>query len=204
MNFLFLILYLCSLEAIALSSNYYPLVYDSYLLEKKGDIPKAIAKMTRIYKSESDDYFVNFRLGQLFVKDQRQKLAIDHFKKASRINSTSIDPWIETTHLWMDQKNWAELELASEEIIKRDEFHLPGHLNSIRAMIELGKYSKALERLESIISLHPLHKELLELKAISHQKNGDRDQSKKALMELILIDPENTLAKTLLSEQKEP
>lgn len=204
MRFLFLFFALLSQVAHALPSKFYPLVYDSYLLEKKGQIPKAIAKMTSIYKSESSDYFVNFRLGQLFIKDQKLSLAVDHFKKASKINPSSLDPWSETAALYLTQKNWSELESASGEIIKRDETNLAGNLNLIRALIELGKVPKALEQLEIMINLYPLHKELLELKATAHQKNEDMDQSKKTLMELILIDPENPLAKAILSEQKAP
>ena len=204
MRFLFLFFAFFSKGVEALPSKFYPVVYDSYLLEKKGHIPKAIAKMTSIYKTESDDYFVNFRLGQLFSKDQKWNLAVDHFKKASRINSSSIDPWNESAALYLAQKNWSELEIACEEIIKRDEFNLAGNLNYSRALIELGKNPKALERLETMTKLYPLNKEILELKATAHQKNEDMDQSKKSLMELILIDPENSLAKTILSEQKAP
>ena len=196
-------LFYCPLT-FALTSKYYPLVYDSYLLEKKGDIPRAISKMTSIYKTQSDDYFVNLRLGELFTKDKKFKLAIDHFKRASRLQVEAIDPWFQISTIAFSEKDWAQVEIATEEILKRDPLHLVGYIRSLTAQIETEKYSKAIERMDEILKHHPLNKELLELKARAFQKNGDPAQSKKTLMELILVDPENVLAKSLLSEMKEP
>ncbi len=196
-------LFYCPLS-LALTSKYYPLVYESYLLEKKGDIPKAISKMTTILKTQSDDYFVNLRLGELFTKDKKIKLAIDHFKKASRLQTEAIDPWFQISTIAFSEKDWAQVELATEEILKRDSHHLVANIRFLTALIETEKYSKAIERMEEILNHHPLNKELLELKARALQKNGDTVQSKKTLMELILVDPDNILAKSLLSEMKEP
>ncbi len=196
-------LFYCPLS-LALTSKYYPLVYESYLLEKKGDIPKAISKMTTILKTQSDDYFVNLRLGELFTKDKKIKLAIDHFKKASRLQTEAIDPRFQLSTIAFSEKDWAQVELATEEILKRDSHHLVANIRFLTALIETEKYSKAIERMEEILNHHPLNKELLELKARALQKNGDTVQSKKTLMELILVDPDNILAKSLLSEMKEP
>jgi tetratricopeptide (TPR) repeat protein len=205
MKIIFILFILFSIPfAMALPAKDFPAVYDSYLLEKKGHLSRAIAKMTSLYKNHSEDYFVNFRLGELFSKDQKDKMAIEHFKKASTINIHSIEPWIEISKILFERKDWSQLELSTDEIIKRDDLNLFAHLKSCHALIELSKSSKALDRIGDILAAHPQNKELLEFKALAQQKNGDTESSRQTLMELVLIDPENSLAKKLLVEPKAP
>ena len=205
MKIIFVLFFLFSSpHGMALPSKDFPAVYESYLLEKKGHLSRAIAKMTSLYKNHSEDYFVNLRLGELFSKDQKDKIAIEHLKKASNININSIEPWIEISNILFKRKDWAQLELSSDEIIKRDELNLFGHLKSCHALIELSKYAKAIERMSDILAAHPLNKELLEFKALAQHKNGDTESSRQTLMELVLIDPENAFAKKLLTDSKAP
>jgi tetratricopeptide (TPR) repeat protein len=198
--FLFLIL----LGSVCYASTVdYTGIYDSYNLEAQKKYGDAIAKMTEIYSKNSDDYFVNYRLGWLFSLDQKYKNSVDHYKRAAINNPTSVEPWLALSSLMVNLADWKSALGYSEELIKRDSKSYYGHLRFILSNIRLKSYDAALEKVEAALKLYPTDPVFLEQKAFALAESGKVELARKVVSELIIISPSNVYAKTFLSAHKE-
>ena len=200
-TFVFFCLFI-STQLFAVSSEEYTAIYDSYRLEAQFKYPQAIAKMTEIYAKNSDDYFVNYRLGWLFSLDLKYKNSVDHYKRAATKNPTSLEPWLALSSMMINLGEWQSAISFSEEILKRNPGNYYGNLRYILGHLRLKNYAQALEKVDYILKSYPIDPIFLEQKAFALAESGKTDQAKKVIRELILISPSNIYAKTFMNKTK--
>ncbi len=193
---------LITTQLMAVSNEDYTAIYDSYTLEAQFKYPQAIAKMTEIYAKNSDDYFVNYRLGWLFSLDLKYKNSVDHYKRAAIKNSTALEPWLALSSMMINLGEWQSAINFSEEILKRNPGNYYGNLRFIMGHLRLKNYAIALEKVEYILKSYPLDPIFLEQKAFALAESGKTELAKKAVRDLILVSPSNIYAKTFMNKAK--
>ena len=183
----------------AISVDDHQAIYVSYLSEGQGKIADAIGKLTSIYQKNPNDYFVNYRLGWLFSLEKKYKNSVDHYKKAADLSPASIEPWLALSSLSINLADWTQARKYAEEILERTPTNYYGQLRYIQAQIQLKEFDKALTKAEAALKLYPTDKIFLEQKAFSLAKLNRVEAAKMAILDLLLVDPQNIYAKSFMS-----
>lgn len=171
-------------------------VYDSYALEAKGQIGKAIERMVALSIKHGNDYFTNYRLGYLFSIDKKYKNSIEHYQKAATSAPTSVEPWLALSSLQVNLLDYAGAVASSTELLKRDPNNYYGLLRLTLSYIRLKNYQPAVDNANRSLQLYPIDPIFLEQKAFALAQMGRQDEARTVISTLILISPRNEFART--------
>jgi tetratricopeptide (TPR) repeat protein len=196
--FIYIYFITISFQAYSMGLEDYTNVYDSYKLEAEGKLPQAIEKMIQIYSKSTDNYLVNYRLGWLFSLEKKYQNSIEHYKKAANKKPKSIEPWLALSLLHMNLQEWSKASDFAEELILRDNHNYFGNLRYIQAKIKLKNYRSALEKLDQILNVYPMDPVFLEQKAFIFSELNKKKEAKNAVLDLLLISPNNYFAKSFM------
>lgn len=175
-------------------------VYNTYTLEAKADYAGAVAKMIKIQAANTDNYFVNYRLGYLLSMTKKYSNAAVHYEKAAQIETASVEPWLALSLMYFYAADDSKVISSSKEILKRDSKNYYGLLRLAGAQIRTKDFAGALETSSEGLKNYPLDATLLEQKGASLKALGKADDAKKVAQQLIVISPANVFAKTVLTK----
>lgn len=109
-----------------------------------------IDSLLKVYPREALLYVV---LGQAYVGLNQPSQALDAFNLAKRFNSTSVDPYLETAKLYLEQQKpaLALKELSAAKLLAPNDSELS--LYEARAISLMGRYDEAEQLLKKLRSL---------------------------------------------------
>jgi tetratricopeptide (TPR) repeat protein len=193
-----LVLTVFASKAMCLSLDEQTEVYASYALEAKGDFAGAIQKMVKVQSANADQYFPNYRLGYLMSMSKKYSNAVNHYEKAAKINSSSVEPWLAISLMSLYSGDEDRVMSASKEVLSRDPKNYFGLARLAGVQIRKKDYSGALETASNGLKGYPSDALFLEQKGFALKSLGKTDEAKAVAKDLILLSPSNVFAKSIL------
>jgi tetratricopeptide (TPR) repeat protein len=142
-----------SLVAMALDIK--KIYYKSYNYEKMGDYKDAIKVLIPLYEKYPRGYTLNLRLGYLFFLDGKYENAIKHYKKASLIVPSSLEPLLALSRVYLTMKDFDNAIKYGSLIIKKDYYNFYGNYYLAKAFYYKKDYKNALLITNKMLTIYP-------------------------------------------------
>lgn len=174
--------------------------YKSYNYEKMGDYKDAIKVLIPLYEKYPDGYTLNLRLGWLFYLDKKYKNAIKHYQKASLVAPYSIEPKLGLMRVYIALENYKEALKVGNLILRTDYYNYYGNYYEALALIGIKDYKNALGVVNKMLLLYPTSVLFLNLLGEVYYLEGKKELAKKVFNDVLILDPNNVVAKSYLSK----
>jgi len=176
--------------------------YRSYMYEKVRDYTNAIKALMPVYLSFPNGYTVNLRLGWLYYLAGKYKNSEYHYRKAITAIPSSIEAKLGLILPLKSQKRWDEVEKIAYEILKVDYYNYYGNLYLCEALESLKKL-KLLEKVSrKMLYIYPTDVNFLAFLGKSYYYQGLKQKAISIFKDLLILDPENYIAKEFLKKLK--
>ena len=144
------------------------------------DTLKAISSMQTAVEQDQLYYAAYMQLGILCAA-KKNKLAIQYYKNALRIQPKSIESWYDLGKCYQDMQDWNNSLGAYTSLLQIDAKNKYAHYNMgvINLMI-FKKYEEAISHFSEAIKIEPKYVEAYYSRGISQKLKGD---TKKALLD---------------------
>ena len=185
-------------KAWAMSLEQQTIIYDTYSLENQKEYSKAIEKMIVLFHESSNDYFINLRLGWLFYLNKQYANAILHYNRAALLAPNSIEPLLALSLIHNLVEDYASTIKICNKILAADPKNLQALQRLISAEIRTQNDSDAEKNVAYGVDLYPTDPIFLEQKAFIKNKLGKKEEAKKALTLLLVVNPSNEYARSQL------
>ncbi|WP_456341495.1 tetratricopeptide repeat protein [Thermovibrio sp.] len=176
--------------------------YRSYLYERSGNYEDAIKALMPVYKSFPNGYTVNLRLGWLYYLVKKYANSEFHYKKALQAVPSSVEAMLGLTLPYIAQGKWSDTEALCYRILRIDYYNYYGNLRLSYALRMEGKYSIAEAVNRKMLSIYPADVNFLLELALSLYNQGKTAYAKSLFEDILILDPENTVAKEYLNRFK--
>ena len=174
--------------------------YKSYNYEKMGDYKDAIRVLIPLYQKFPNGYTINLRLGWLFYLDKKYSNAIKHYQKASLVAPLSVEPKLGLMRVYLALENYKKALEMGNIILKEDYYNYYGNYYEILALKGIKDYKTAFKITNKMLSLYPTSVLFLNLLGELYYLEGKRDLAKKVFESVLILDPNNVIAKEYLKK----
>jgi len=172
--------------------------YKSYRYEQVGDYNNAINSLLMIKKSAPTNYTANLRLGYLYFMNKNYANAVVHYQIAHKTAPQAISPQLGLMRIMNTQNNYTQTEAAGYKILQLDLYNYYGNLYLAHALRMNKKFNSAISINLKMLALYPSDTQfLLEYGLLTFAQDKD-EQAKQALEYLLVLEPENIVAKETL------
>ena len=166
----------------------------SYNYEYMGKYQEAIKVLAPLYKKYPNGYFLNLRLGYLFLINKKYANAKSYYNKASLIVPSSLEPILALTNLKLLLEQYEQAQILAYKILKIDYYNYYGNLYAIDSLIGQKKYDTALLIINKMLNLYPTSIIFLE-KLATVYKNTNNKYLQDIYNHIKILDPNNILIK---------
>jgi len=172
--------------------------YRSYNYEKYANITDAIKSIQLIYKQYPKAYQINVRLAYLYELNRQYANAKMHYHKAIQALPYALSPKLGLLYVYNLSNDFKEASKLGYQVISMDYYNYYGNLRLAYALKKNKKWALAETLLVKMLILYPSDtlylSELGEIKFL--QKKYRR--AKTIMQSVLVLEPENILAKTTL------
>ena len=197
MNKFFLVftLFFISLSALEQGESIESSYLKSYNYEQAGNYKDAIKSLSPLYRKYPKGYTLNLRLGWLFYLDKKYNNSIEYYKKASLINTSSLEAKFGLIRVYLVTYAYEKAQNLSSEILKNDHYNYYANLYIIESLLAQKKYEIAIQISQKMLALYPTDTVFLQELFIGYKKTKSpyRDTIKKSIL---ILDPNNVLVKS--------
>jgi tetratricopeptide (TPR) repeat protein len=161
------------------------------------DTAKAISSMQTAVEQDQQYYNAYMQLGILCAA-QKNKLAVDYYKNAIKIQPKSSEAWYALGKYYQDVQDWNSAIGTYSTLLSFDNNKNALYNLGVVHLVALKKYNKALEYFTGAINIDPKYTEAYYGRGICYQ---EMNEGKKAMAEFqtcLSLNPEFTPAKTAL------
>lgn len=180
--------------------NYYQAFRDSYRYEKMGAYRDAIRAILPVYQEHPRFYLVNLRLGWLYYLSGKYGNAIAHYQKALEIRPQSFEAMLGLSLPLMAQKRWSKVERLMNQLVSQDRYNFYGNLRLAIALRLQNKANLAEKVCRRMLSRYPTSLPFLVELGQDLWWQGKKDEARRVLRQVLLLDPENVVARDLLKK----
>jgi len=174
--------------------------YKSYNYEKMGDYKDAIKVLIPVYKEYPDGYTINLRLAWLFFLDKKYQNAIKHYQKASAVLPESLEPKLGLMRVYNVLGEYNNTLKVGNVVLRKDYYNYYGNYYDIVALMGIGNFNLAKDMSEKMLNLYPTSVLFLTTLAKSYYYLGKKDIAKKIFNDILILDPNNIVAKEFLKK----
>lgn len=174
--------------------------YRSYQYEKTGNYEDAIKSLMPVYKSYPEGYTINLRLGWLYYLNKKYANSIFHYEKAMKVAPYSIEAKLGYTLPLLAQGKYADVEKVCYQILNTDFYNYYGNLRLSFVLRMQKKYDIAEKVINKMLVIYPTDLNFLLELGLLKFFTGKKDEAKKILRDLLILDPENVTAKEYLEK----
>ena len=182
------------------SLNYYQAFRDSYRYEKMGAYRDAILAILPIYQEHPRFYLVNLRLGWLYYLSGKYGNSIEHYQKALEVQPQSFEAMLGLSLPLMAQKKWNKVERLMNQLVSQDRYNFYGNLRLAIALRLQNKANLAEKVCRHMLSHYPASLPFLVELGQDLWWQGKKEEARQVLGQVLLIDPENVVARELLKK----
>lgn len=165
------------------------------------DTAKAISSMQTAVEQDQQYYNAYMQLGVLCAA-QYNKLAIDYYRNALRIQPKSVEAWYGLGKFYQDVKDWNNAIGTYTTLLKfnnnKDVLYNLGVIH----LLGLKAYNKALEYFSAAINIDPKYTEAYYGRGITYQTMGENKKAAIDFQSCLSIDPEYQPAINALNKVK--
>ncbi len=198
-----IILILSSVFLFALSKDEIrKIYYESYNYEKMGDYKDAIKVLIPLYKEFPNGYTLNLRLGWLFYLNKNYENAIKHYNIASKIHSYSLEPKLGLMRVFNFLGKYDKSIKIGNTVLRSDYYNYYGNYYYGNALLGIKDYKNAILLANKILTLYPTSILFLNLLGKSYFYNKDFKKAKDIFENVLILDPNNVVAKEFLKRIK--
>jgi len=185
-------------QADLLDKNVTEPYYKSYRYEQVGDYNNAINSLLMINKNAPTDYTANLRLGYLYFMNKNYANAVVHYQIAHKTAPQAISPQLGLMRIMNTQNNYTQTEAAGYKILQLDLYNYYGNLYLAHALRMSKKFDSAMSINLKMLALYPSDTQFLLEYGLLTFAQGKNEQAKQALEYLLILEPENIVAKETL------
>jgi tetratricopeptide (TPR) repeat protein len=164
------------------------------------DTAKAISSMQTAVEQDQQYYNAYMQLG-ILCAGQKNKIAVDYYKNAIRIQPKSSEAWYALGKFYQDIGDWNNAIGTYTALLSFE--------NNKNAMYNLGvihliskEYTKALEFFTGALNIDPQYAAAYYGRGVCYQSMGDKKKAEVEFKSCLAIDPENDAAKRALGQIK--
>jgi len=172
----------------------------SYRYEQVADYGNAINAILMIHKASPKDYTANLRLAYLYFLNQNYANSAAHYQVAREVAPLAVSPLLGLMRLMNTQLNYAEAETLGYKIIQNDLYNYYGNLYLSYALRMNRKWDAASHINEKMLTLYPSDPQFLLENGLVSFTLGDTESTIQTLSYLLILEPENIVAKATLNE----
>jgi tetratricopeptide (TPR) repeat protein len=165
------------------------------------DTAKAISSMQTAVEQDQQYYNAYMQLG-ILCAGQKNKLAVDYYKNALRIQPKSVEAWYALGKFYQDAGDWNNAIGTYSTLLKFDNNKNVMYNLGVIHLVALKAYNKALEYFTGAINIDPKYVEAYYGRGVCYQ---EMKEPKKALAEFqtcLSINPDYEPAKRALQGSK--
>ena len=174
--------------------------YKSYNYEKMGDYKDAIKVLIPLYKKYPEGYTINLRLGWLFYLNKNYSNSIKHYQKASLILPYSIEPKLGLMRDYLAMQDFKDALKEGNLILREDYYNYYGNYYEILALKGIKDYQNAIKVTNKMLGLYPTSVLFLNILGEVYYLQNKKDLAKKVFKSVLLLDPNNVIAKSYLNK----
>lgn len=175
----------------------------SYQYEKMQDYKDAIKVLIPIYNKYPTGYTVNLRLGWLYYLNKNYANSKFHYEKAIKALPYSIEAKLGYTLPLLAQGKFSDVEKVCYSIISKDYYNYYANLRLSYVLRKEKKFEDAQKIVNKMLLVYPTDVKFLTELALIKYALKDYKTAKKIFQDIIILDPENILAKNYLYKIKE-
>ncbi len=172
----------------------------SYRYEKMGAYQDAIKALWPVYKEHPRFYLVNLRLGWLYYLSGKYRNSIKYYKQAIEIRPNSFEALLGLSLPLMAQKNWTQVERLMNQIVSQDYYNYYANLRLAIALRLQNKAKLAEKVARKMLVRYPTSLDFLVELGRDLLWEGKKDEAKRIFREVLLLDPENVVAREVLKK----
>lgn len=183
------------------NKNLSALFFKGMNYKEMGDTPSAIQAFQRAYELDAKNYDAVMQLGILYAA-QKNKVALDYYISASRINPKSPEPPYSAGVFLQENRDYKRAVKMYEQALKADENYYQAYYNAALINIEIGRYNDAINNFNTVIRLQPEFAEAYYLRGFCYEKLGNKEDARINYEYAIEINPEYAMAKDALKRSR--
>jgi tetratricopeptide (TPR) repeat protein len=165
------------------------------------DTAKAISSMQTAVEQDQQYYNAYIQLGILCAA-QKNKLAIDYYKNAIRIQPKSSEAWYDLGKFYQDVEDWNNAIGAYQTLLKFDNNKNAFYNLGVVYLVGLKQYNKAIEFFTGAISVDPNYVEAYYGRGVCYQQIGDNKRAAADFQTCLKLDSEFKPAISSMKELK--
>lgn len=156
----------------------------------------AVAEAIEKAEKNPEDYVLQMKAGEMFVKIKNFDKAIPYFEKAEKIKPNDYPTLVILGNTYFDAQKWNEAGVTYEKAlaIKSDDISVRTDYGITFVERENPDYDRAIKEFESSLKLNPTHEQTLFNLALAFFKKGDLQKTQEMKAKL---KPESPLVKKL-------
>ncbi|MCC6691152.1 MAG: tetratricopeptide repeat protein, partial [Bacteroidia bacterium] len=159
-----------------------------------GDTAKSISAMITATEQDPDYFSAYMELGLLYAA-QKNKLAVDYYNNALRINSGSTQALYNKAKFFQDIKEWNSSDSIYGILLKMDPKYKNAYYNLGAIALVNKQYEKAIKNFSNAINTDPKYTEAYYARGTAYLQLKDKTKAKADYQMAIQIDPEYLPAK---------
>lgn len=172
----------------------------SYRYEKTQDYDDAIKTLLTVSQAYPEGYTVNLRLGWLYYLAGKFTNAQKHYETAMKVAPYSLDAKLGYTLPLMAREQYKDVELFTRQVLAIDPANYTGNLRLAFALRMQAKLDQAEQVLVGMLLLYPTDVKYLTELGLVHVARGSRDAARGVFREVLVLDPENPVARHQMAQ----
>ena len=169
---------------------------DNY--EKMGRYTHAVSSLGMVFKEYPKGYAVNLRLGGLYTAAKKYGNALTHYDNAIVAVPDSLEPKLGKLSVLLAQERYADAVELGTRIVEVDYYNYYGNLRLAYALQMTKKYELADKVNLKMLGLYPTDVLYLTQYGALRYEQKDFSTAKSVLMDVLLFEPDNLTAKSIL------
>jgi tetratricopeptide (TPR) repeat protein len=151
-----------------------------------------------VFNQYGKTYTVNLRLGYLYNLNKQYANAEQHYKSAQQAIPTAITPYLGLMSVYQNKGQLDQAASQGQQLLKMDSYNYYGNLQMASIFWQQKKYTEALKVYQKMLGIYPTDTVYLAAYGELLYAVGDVINGQSVLENLLIIDPENTVAKKIL------
>lgn len=170
----------------------------SYNYGNLGNYGDAIKSLALVHKEYPETYTVNMRLGYLYFLNTNYANASNHYLSAQKAAPKSLPPLLGAMRITNIKEQYEKTEESGYKVLQSDLYNYYGNLYLAYALRKSKKYEAASAIDLKMLEVYPSDAGFLLEYGLLTFAQGNKDAATSALHYLLILDPENVVAKEVL------
>ncbi len=177
--------------------------YKSYTYEKSGNYNDAIKALQLVYQEYPKSFGVNHRLGYLYSLNAQFKNSAHHYKQAVTALPDALSPKLGLMYTYLLGQRYEEASKLGYQILRIDYYNYYGNLRLAHVLRKQGNTEMAESILLKMLVRYPSDTLYLTELGLLTLARGEKARSGEIMAEVLILDPENVAAKSVLLSLQE-